>query len=450
MYRLTTLVIAVTFAAGVIAGVLLAQPGGPVVPPDKAVITVKVPADAVVTIDGKPTTQKGPERVFITPPLDPKLSYALEFTATWKDKEQKSVKRIVEFKAGQSKRVDFTQPEPPKDKKPEVKDKKPEVKDKKPDSKDKKTEPKQAQGKSRSFYFTYAGKVKDLPAGAKASIWLPMASTNAQQEVVVASQEIPGDLKIGQDKQYGNSIAYFEGKANDKGEIPFEISYKVTRREVKTDVKGNLLAPVATDEPLSRYHEPDVKVPIAGKPLALLKENLKDKTLPKDPFAAAKVMYDVVNSHMTYKKNGPGWGQGDAVWACDSKYGNCTDFHSLFISMARGNKIASKFEMGFSIPTKAGSGPIGGYHCWAWFALDSKGWIPVDISEANQHPDRAEYYFGNIGENRVAFSVGRDIDLSPVQKGPPLNFFIYPYVEVGGNAYPAEKVERAFSYRDVP
>ena len=26
---------------------------------------------------------------------------------------------------------------------------------------------------------------------------------------------------------------------------------------------------------------------------------------------------------------------GDAVWACTSKYGNCTDFHSLFIGMAR-------------------------------------------------------------------------------------------------------------------
>jgi hypothetical protein len=61
-----------------------------------------------------------------------------------------------------------------------------------------------------------------------------------------------------------------------------------------------------------------------------------------------------------------------------------------------------------------------------------------------------DYYFGNLSENRLSFSVGRDIDLEPQQKGPPLNFFIYPYVEVEGKAYPADKVQRAFSYKDVP
>ena len=59
---------------------------------------------------------------------------------------------------------------------------------------------------------------------------------------------------------------------------------------------------------------------------------------------------------MKYSKEGKGWGQGDSVWACDSKFGNCTDFHSLFISLARGNKIPAKFEMGFPIPPKRGEG----------------------------------------------------------------------------------------------
>ena len=76
-------------------------------------------------------------------------------------------------------------------------------------------------------------------------------------------------------------------------------------------------------------------MPVDGKPLDLLKENLKGKKLPGEQYAAAKVLYDVVNTHMKYSKEGKGWGQGDSVWACDSKFGNCTDFHSLFISMAR-------------------------------------------------------------------------------------------------------------------
>jgi Transglutaminase-like superfamily len=307
-----------------------------------------------------------------------------------------------------------------------------------------------AKQKTRSFQFVYAGRVTDLKPGTSARVWLPLAASNGQQEVTVASQKIAGDVQIAKDKGYGNSILYFEGTANDKGEIPFEVTCKVTRQEVKTDVKGNVYIQAAPGEKVDRYLQPDAKVPIAGKPLELLKENLKGNPLPMDPFAAARVLYEVVNKHMTYKKVGAGWGQGDSLWACDSKYGNCTDFHSLFISMARGNKIASKFEMGFSVPTKPSAGAVPGYHCWAWFLVEGKGWIPVDISEANQHPQLTDYYFGNLSENRVGFSVGRDIDLEPRQQGPPLNFFIYPYVEVDGKALPADKVVRNFSYKDLP
>ena len=153
---------------------------------------------------------------------------------------------------------------------------------------------------------------------------------------------------------------------------------------------------------------------------------------------------------MKYSKEGKGWGQGDSVWACDSKFGNCSDFHALFISMSRGNKIPAKFEMGFPIPTKRGEGAVGGYHCWAWFYPDKKGWIPVDISEANRNPDMTEYYFGNLTEDRVTFTTGRDYDLVPKQDGDMRNFFIYPYVELDGKEYPADKVQRKFSFKDLP
>jgi hypothetical protein len=49
----------------------------------------------------------------------------------------------------------------------------------------------------------------------------------------------------------------------------------------------------------------------------------------------------------------------------------------------------------------------------------------------------------------VQFTTGLDIDLTPRQDGPALNFFIYPYVEVGGKAHPADKVQRSFAYQDL-
>lgn len=305
--------------------------------------------------------------------------------------------------------------------------------------------------KSRTFLFTYGGMVKALKPGQEANIWLPVPVNTSEQKIAVAKKELPGKDKIGMESQYGNSILFVQGMADDQGEIPFKITYKVTRSEVRTDIKAHLV--LKSKEPetkIARFLQADAKVPIAGKPLELLAENLKDKKLPGEQYAAAKVLYDVVNAHMKYSKDGKGWGQGDSVWACDSKFGNCSDFHSLFISMARGNKIPAKFEMGFPIPPKRGAGPVGGYHCWAWFLPDGKGWIPVDISEANRFPDMKEYFFGNLTEDRVQFTTGRDMDLAPRQDGPALNFFIYPYVEVGGKMHPAEKVTRSFAYQDVP
>lgn len=301
-------------------------------------------------------------------------------------------------------------------------------------------------GKKRTFLFTYAGAVKELKPGQDVNVWLPVAASTPEQEASIVSQELPGKATVGKDKEYGNAMLHFHAKANEAGQVPFKVVYKVTRHEVKTDAVANVtVKPRESEELITRFLKPDAKVPTSGKPLNLI----KGRTLPGDQFASAKILYDMVNGHMTYSKQGTGWGQGDAEWACDSKFGNCSDFHSLFIALARGNNIPSKFEMGFPLPAKHGSGPIPGYHCWAWFMPMGKGWVPVDISEANQHPELREYYFGNLTENRVVFSRGRDIVLDPPQKGSKLNFFVYPYAEVEGAAYPADKVARSFSFEDI-
>ena len=240
---------------------------------------------------------------------------------------------------------------------------------------------------------------------------------------------------------YGNRILFFESLADAEGKVAFKIVYKVTRREVK----GEGSKPATEDKSLlERLLKPDAKVPIDGKPLDLL----KDKPVPDDPMDAARLLYDVVNNHMRYSKEGVGWGDGDSVWACDSRYGNCSDFHSLFISLARSRKIPSIFEIGFPLPEKHGAGDIPGYHCWAKFKAADKGWIPVDISEANKNPAMKSYYFGNLTADRIAFSSGRDLELVPKQDGPPLNFFVHPYVEVGGKPLAREKIKPRYSFKD--
>ncbi len=72
--------------------------------------------------------------------------------------------------------------------------------------------------------------------------------------------------------------------------------------------------------------------------------------------------------------------------------------------------------------------------------------MPVDISEAWKHPEKHDYFFGAHDVNRVQFTQGRDLTLTPAQDGAPLNYFIYPYVEVGGKEYP--NVSIAFSFEE--
>ena len=75
--------------------------------------------------------------------------------------------------------------------------------------------------------------------------------------------------------------------------------------------------------------------------------------------------------------------------------------------------------------------------------------MPVDISEADKDPTKKDYFFGKLNENRINFSTGRDIELVPKQSGAPLNYFVYPYVEVDGKPYPKEKIKLSFFYADL-
>jgi transglutaminase-like putative cysteine protease len=295
--------------------------------------------------------------------------------------------------------------------------------------------------RQRHFRLTYAVAITELPSGQRAKVWLPVPPNSAQQRVYVVEQELPGRSRQSREEKYDNDVLYFETDADPAGRIDARTVYEVVRSEAR----GAAPSMMADDPLAALFLRPDALVPIDGKPVTLL----DGKSLPMDQLLLGRTLYDVVNEHMRYSKEGIGWGLGDAVWACTSGYGNCSDFHSLFISLARSQGLPAKFEIGFPLPPERGRGQIAGYHCWAWFKPRGHGWTPVDISEANKNPQLREYYFGNLTENRVTFSVGRDLVLSPPQAGPPLNFFVMPYVEVAGKPYPPENIELKLLYEDI-
>jgi hypothetical protein len=310
--------------------------------------------------------------------------------------------------------------------------------------------------KVRSVEFHYRFRVKALkPAGdaqkgdaAKdlVRVWLPRPSSSEFQKITRLDATAPGKVSETTEPRYGNKLLYFETKIPASGEFTVDVPYEVVRHEVllKTSDPNRRSAEKLTAAERALFSGVDQMVPKTGKPLALL----TSVELRKDKLEIARQLYDIVDDHVAYKKEGTGWGRGDVNWVCDSGFGNCTDFHSLFMSLARSQGLPARFEIGFSIPADKPEGAIAGYHCWAWFFHDERGWIPVDISEADKHPELKDYYFGNLTADRVMFSVGRDLELVPKAAGSPRNFLIYPHVEVGNQVQPPENIELQFTYKD--
>jgi transglutaminase-like putative cysteine protease len=297
---------------------------------------------------------------------------------------------------------------------------------------------------SRHFTFHYAFTVKSLAAGSKVRIWFPSAQSDAFQEVRLVSAKGDLPLKKTREPRFGNEM-YFAESRSPQQELHFDIEYDVVRHERHALNSTTYALPAKLTEPERQEDlHADALVPITGVPADLAAKVTEGKAAALDK---ARAIYDYVFTTMRYDKTGTGWGRGDVLYACDAKKGNCTDFHSLFIAMARSQGIPARFEIGFPLPADKHSAEIAGYHCWSDFYIDGKGWIPVDISQAWKHPEKRDYFFGAHDVNRVQFSMGRDLQLNPSQNGKPLNYFVYPYVEVDGHEY--ANFSLAFSFADV-
>ena len=298
----------------------------------------------------------------------------------------------------------------------------------------------------RHIEFVYVADIPQLPAGAHAvRMWIPIPQTSAYQQITNVRITSPVAHRITKEATYGNEFAYFDFSTVARpGPFDIRLTFEASREEYKVKLPaGDPAAAGAFPSDVARFLQPDRLVPVNGVIGEISRERTKGIA---DPLAKARALYEYVLRNMHYDHAGTGWGRGDAVWACSSHHGNCTDFHSLFIGLARAAGIPARFEIGFSLPADA-QGKIGGYHCWAEFYIRGIGWIPIDAADASQIPARSDYFFGALDENRVRFSRGRDLLLNPRQSGALVNYLVYPYAELDGK--PFSGITTQFAYKDV-
>jgi len=278
----------------------------------------------------------------------------------------------------------------------------------------------------RQYDATYTGTVANVPAGLKElRVWIPLPVTRGVQRVEGVVIDSPYTWTRMRDSEYGNEYAVVTIANPPAGDLVTRVRFKAVRGEESID---NPAETEASPSDLQRALLPNRLVTLSPRVKKLADEITAGK---KTTIEQAQAIYDYLVSTMKYDKTIPGWGKGDTERACDIKAGNCTDFHSLFISLARSKGIPARFIIGF--PLTAKDGDVKGYHCWAEFYVKGKGWIPVDPSEGSKLADlkARNYLFGHLDPERVQFTMGRDLILHP-KTAEPLNYFIYPHAEAGG------------------
>lgn len=282
---------------------------------------------------------------------------------------------------------------------------------------------------ARRFEFTYRTVVPKRHQSTR--LWVPMPAQDAFQDVLQSSVDVSVASMAKRSFVDGNEILYVELPPYSEPSL-VSISFVVHRKRRSSRVLMNPKAHVP-DREAERCLAPDSRVPTDGDFARQAQELIG---LGESPRTKSRAVFEHLLDAYAYDCTGCTPEKGDSVGdlprACSLKLGTCTDLHGLLVAYLRALGVPARFAFGFNVPT-SGSGDIAGYHCWAEVFLPDNGWFPIDVSEALKRSTDAEreFYFGGLDENRVQFSMGRDLVLDPPQESGPVDRFIFPLCESG-------------------
>jgi transglutaminase-like putative cysteine protease len=268
-------------------------------------------------------------------------------------------------------------------------------------------------------------------------VWSPIIQDSPIQRVLSMALDAPGPYALTRDPDHGNRMLHAQLQGNRAAS--FTVRYTVERRRLKPILEpacvGTLETPVLFHRELAAERCVDV--------------NETTRALAHDIVGAernvleqARRIYDHVVGAMTYNAAQQSW-TGSTAHALACSVGNCNDIHALFISLCRSTGIPARLVLGQAFeppPPGEEACDLCGYHCWAESFVPGLGWLPADASCACKYGKG--HLFGDLEMNHVAWSTGRDILLTPPQRGERLLFFAGPYAESEGQPTPVERAIR--------
>jgi transglutaminase-like putative cysteine protease len=317
----------------------------------------------------------------------------------------------------------------------------------------------------------------NVPKDAKTvRIWFAVPQEDAQSSVRNLTVNTDGAVRYETDS-WGNRVGFLERRAPSSNKIVVTEEFELMRSEIRNQLDPANTRPLTPAErtALSRYLQPATHVIINDQIKSLSASIVGTET---NPVRVARKIYDWTLNNVEYWVKDPDHLKaspvGSSEYCLTKKTGNCTDFHSLYASLAMASGLPTRMVYGSLLkPTLNGLEIDGSYHCWIQFFAPQIGWVPLDVSLANIYakefplseknkklvelttatgykgvdPSKVDYYFGNLDERRVTWSTGRDLILQPAQQDGPVNALTKAYVEVDGKQH--TDWTRDFSYSEM-
>ncbi len=317
-----------------------------------------------------------------------------------------------------------------------------------------------------------------VPKGAHSvRIWFAVPQENTYTQVTDLTATTPYHVEY-RDDSWGNREGYLEAVNPTQSEIIITERFHVRRAEILHHLDPSKTRPLtaAEHEALERYLLPTTYVIINSQIKKLAAQIVGGET---NPILAARKIYNWTLNNITYWVEYPGRMHASKVGSTEfclgTKSGNCTDFHSLYASLSMAAGIPTRMVYGSLLkPTLDGVPVDADYHCWIQFYAPNYGWIPLDVSLADIYgkefpltpknkslvnlttatgyhgfdKSKINFYFGNLDDRRVVWSLGRDLMMQPPQDDGPVNDMVEMYAEVDGKTY--TDWTRKMTYKQLP
>lgn len=206
-------------------------------------------------------------------------------------------------------------------------------------------------------------------------IWMPIPPSDNVQKVMgstLSSFPMKVEPRIGLEKTYGNSFAYFEFH-NPSGAQIVRHRFTIKTHEVRWNIDPAKVSPTtkwpAAFGPFLRSEE--------LLPLDDRFQKLALTIVPKRTSAAQDLGKVIawVNDTLTYSHTICSL-QGSAIHALDKKVGHCSDYHGLCTALGRNLGYPTRIAYGIN-PTPKNSPS----HCKLEAFLPPYGWVCFDVSE---------------------------------------------------------------------